>query len=123
MAKFVGNVLWLVLCGFEMAVAWLFIGAFLAITVVGLPFGLQCFKLASFSLWPFGRAAVDDPNASRLGILGAVIWFVPGAFLAFGYVLSGLLLCLTVIGVPFGLQAFKLAGLAFAPFGKQIVST
>ena len=65
-----------------------------------------------FSLWPFGRTIVHDPTASRLGVIGAVLWFIPGLIQAIGYVLAGALLCLTIIGIPFGLQAIKLAGLA-----------
>ena len=79
-------------------------------------------KLASFSLWPFGRVALPDPTASKLGMIGAVLWFIPGVLMWLSYILSGALLCLTVIGIPFGLQAFKLAGLALAPFGKKIVT-
>jgi uncharacterized membrane protein YccF (DUF307 family) len=119
--RFIGNVLWLVLCGAGMAVAWLFWALILAITIVGLPFARQCVKLASFSLWPFGRTVVRDPDASKLGVLGAILWFIPGVLLAVGYVLGGILLCLTIIGIPFGIQSIKMAGLALQPFGKQII--
>jgi uncharacterized membrane protein YccF (DUF307 family) len=117
----IGNILWLVLCGLWMAIGWLFWALLLAITIIGIPFARQCLKLANFSLWPFGRTAVDDPAASHLGIVGAILWLIPGIIMAIGYVLSGALLCLTIIGIPFGIQSFKLAGLALAPFGKKIV--
>jgi uncharacterized membrane protein YccF (DUF307 family) len=117
----VGNVLWLLLGGLAMAIGWLFWALLLAITIIGLPFARQCVKLANFSLWPFGRTAIDDPTATRLGIIGAILWFIPGLIMAIGHVVSGALLCLTIIGIPFGIQSFKLAGLALAPFGKQIV--
>jgi uncharacterized membrane protein YccF (DUF307 family) len=119
--KTIGNILWLVLSGFWMALGWLFWALLLAITIIGLPFARQCLKLANFSLWPFGRTAVDDPTASHLGIIGAILWFIPGVIMAIGYVVSGALLCLTIIGIPFGIQSFKLAALALAPFGKKIV--
>lgn len=119
----VGNILWFVLVGFGSAIGWLLWAAILGITIVGLPFARQCLKLARFSAWPFGRQVVQDPTATRLGVLGAVLWFVPGLLMAIGYVLGGALLCLTVIGIPFGIQAIKLAGLALAPFGKRIVPT
>ena len=119
----IANVLWVVLCGAAMALSWLFWALLLAITIVGLPFARQCVKLASFSLWPFGRTVVRDPEASRLGLLGAVLWFVPGVILAIGYVIGGVLLCLTIIGIPFGIQSMKMAGLAVAPFGKRIIRT
>jgi uncharacterized membrane protein YccF (DUF307 family) len=119
--RLIGNILWLVLGGLVMALGWLFWAALLAITIIGLPFARQCLKLANFSLWPFGRTAVDDPTATHLGIIGAILWFIPGLIMAIGYVISGALLCLTIIGIPFGIQSFKLAGLALAPFGKKIV--
>lgn len=90
---------------------------------MGLPFARQCLKLAHFTLWPFGRTTIKSPNASSLGLLGNILWFIPGLFLALGYVLSGIALCITVIGIPFGIQSFKFAGLALAPFGREIVST
>jgi uncharacterized membrane protein YccF (DUF307 family) len=119
--KTIGNVLWLIFVGIGTALGWLLWALLLAITVVGIPFARQCLKLANFSLWPFGRMAVPDPTATRLGILGAILWFVPGLFMAAGYVLGGVALCITVIGIPFGIQSFKLAGLSLAPFGKKIV--
>lgn len=119
--KVIGNPIWLLLGGIWLALGWLFWAAVLAITIVGLPFAAQCLKLAQFSLWPFGRVARRDPNDSALGIIGAVLWFIPGLIMAFGYLCSGLLMCVTIIGIPFGIQAFKLAGLALAPFGKKIV--
>lgn len=117
----IANVLWLVLCGAGMALAWLFWALILAITIVGLPFARQCVKLASFSLWPFGRTVVRDPEASRLGVVGAILWFIPGVLLAIGYVFGGILLCATIIGIPFGIQSIKMAGLALQPFGKTII--
>jgi uncharacterized membrane protein YccF (DUF307 family) len=119
----IGNILWFLLCGLWAALAWLLWAGLLAITIIGIPFARQCLKLAHFSLWPFGRQAVPDPTASPLGIVGAVLWFIPGLFMAVGYVMSGIGLCLTIIGIPFGIQAFKLAGLGLAPFGKKIVET
>lgn len=119
--KTIGNIIWVVFGGFVSAVGWLFWALLLAITIVGLPFARQCLKLANFSLWPFGRRAIDDPTATKLGLLGAILWIIPGIIMAIGYVLSGVLMCITIIGIPFGIQAFKLAGLALQPFGKQIV--
>lgn len=119
--KTAGNVLWLVLCGIWAALGWLLWAAVLAITVIGLPFARQCLKLARLSLWPFGHTAVNDPTATGLGVVGAVLWFIPGLIMLIGYYLGGALLCLTVIGIPFGIQAFKLGNLSLAPFGKKIV--
>lgn len=119
--KTVGNILWLVFCGLWSALGWLIWAAILAITIVGLPFARQCVKLARFSLWPFGRMIVKDPSATKLGAIGAVLWFIPGIILAVGYVISGAVLCLTIIGIPFGIQSIKMAGLALQPFGKKII--
>ncbi len=119
--KTLGNLLWLVLCGFWMALGWLFCALILALTVIGIPFAVQCAKLAQFSLWPFGRTVVKDPSASKLGIVGAVLWIIPGMLLAIGYVITGALLCITIIGIPFGVQSIKMAGLALQPFGKKVV--
>lgn len=121
--KTIGNVLWLVLCGFWMAIGWLFWALILAVTIIGIPFAVQCLKLAQFSLWPFGRTVVHDPDAPTIGIVGAILWIIPGILLAIGYVVSGAILCLTIIGIPFGIQSIKMAGLALQPFGKMIVRT
>jgi uncharacterized membrane protein YccF (DUF307 family) len=121
--KTIGNILWLVVCGLWIALGWLFWALILAITVVGLPFARQCVKLAHFSLWPFGRTIVKDPTASKLGTVGAILWIIPGVLMAIGYVLTGALLCLTIVGIPFGVQSIKMAGLALQPFGKKIVRT
>ena len=117
------NVLWLVLVGFGTALGWLFWAFILTITIVGIPFARQCLKLAQFSAWPFGRQAIPDPTATKLGVVGAVLWFIPGAIMMTSYVIGGLLLCVTIIGIPFGIQSFKLGALALTPFGKKIVST
>jgi uncharacterized membrane protein YccF (DUF307 family) len=116
----IGNILWLILNGFWMAIAWALIGVLLSITIVLLPFGRQCFKLANFALWPFGRTVVPSPTAVAGGLIGNILWFIPGLFLAIGYAVSGVALCLTIIGIPFGIQSLKFVPLALFPFGKEI---
>jgi uncharacterized membrane protein YccF (DUF307 family) len=117
----IGNILWLILNGFWMALVWGFIGVLLSITIILLPFGRQCFKMANFALWPFGREAVASPTARRGGTIGNILWFIPGVFLAISYAFSGVALCMTIIGIPFGIQSFKFIPLALFPFGKEIV--
>ena len=78
----IGNILWLILNGFWMAIAWAFIGVLLSITIILLQFGRQCFKLANFALWPFGRTAVPSPTAVTGGLIGNILWFIPGLILA-----------------------------------------
>ena len=119
----IGNILWLVLAGFWLAMSYAFAGLILCVTVVGIPFGIQSFKLAGFALWPFGRVVVRDPDSGAGGCVGNVLWLVlAGWWLALGHVVTGVLLCLTVIGIPLGLANFKLVPLALVPFGKHVVS-
>lgn len=120
----VGNILWLVLAGFWLAIGYALAGLINLVFIVTIPFAVQSFKLAGYALWPFGRVVVDRPGHSvGLSVLGNVIWLVfGGLWLALAHVLTGLLLMITVIGIPFGIASFKMAGLALAPFGRQIVS-
>jgi uncharacterized membrane protein YccF (DUF307 family) len=121
----IGNVLWLLLAGIWMAIGYVIAGVIQCITIIGIPFGIQSFKLAGYALWPFGRMVIarTDRDAA-LSCLGNVIWLVLGGiWLALGHLFTGLLLCLTIIGIPFGIASFKLAGLALAPFGKTVVPT
>lgn len=119
----VGNVIWLVLAGIWLAIGYVLAGIVNCIFIVTIPFGLQSFKLAGYSLWPFGRMVVPKADASAVaGCVGNVLWFVfGGLWMALAHLLTGVLLCLTVIGIPLGIANFKLAGLALAPFGKEIV--
>ncbi len=96
----------------------------MCVTIVGIPFGIQSFKLAGYSLWPFGRVVVQDPQAGvALWCLGNGLWLVfAGWWLALGHVFTGIALCFTVIGIPLGLGNFELVPLALWPFGKTIVS-
>lgn len=124
------NVLWLILGGLCAAVGWIGVAIILAITIVGIPWAKAAFNLGLFVVWPFGREAVardtltgrEDIGTGTLGFLGNVIWFVlAGWWLALGHALLGALLFITIIGIPFGIQHFKFAGLALAPIGKTIV--
>jgi uncharacterized membrane protein YccF (DUF307 family) len=119
----IGNILWLLLAGIWMSISYLIAGVVQCITIIGIPFGIQSFKLAGYALWPFGRVVVQRPGSlGGLSCVGNVIWFVlSGLWLAIGHVLTGLLLCITIIGIPFGIASFKLAGLALTPFGKVVV--
>ncbi len=121
--KTVGNILWLVLAGAWLALGYVLAGIVNCILIITIPFGIQAFKLAGYALWPFGRMVVHRPGQdAALSCLGNLIWLLFGGFwLALGHLIAGLLLCLTVIGIPLGLASIKMAGLALAPFGKQIV--
>lgn len=124
------NVLWLVLFGWNAGLAWLVATIVMVVSVVGIPWARAAFNIALFMFWPFGRVAVarddltgrEDIGTGPLGFIGNVIWFLfGGVWLGLGHLLIGLACCITVIGIPFGLQHFKFAGLAFAPIGKTIV--
>lgn len=118
-----GNIIWLIFGGFLSALGYVVGGFALCLTIVGIPFGLQCFKLASFILWPFGREAVSTSSSGGcLATLLNVIWIVCGGFwVAIVHLFFGFLLCITIIGIPFGKQHFKLVEISLMPFGKRIV--
>jgi uncharacterized membrane protein YccF (DUF307 family) len=117
------NILWLVLAGLWLAIAYVVAGVLLCITLIGIPFGVQAFKLAGYALWPFGRTLVPSPTRVKgLSVIGNILWFVlAGWWLALAHLLTGILLCLTIIGIPLGVADFKMAGAALVPFGKEIV--
>jgi len=115
-----GNVLWILFGGFLSAVGWVLAGCLWCVTVIGIPIGMQCFKLASISMNPFGKEVRYEGEA--VSFLLNVVWFlVSGWLLALGNFLLGLLLCITIIGIPFGKQFFKIAKLALRPFGAVVV--
>jgi len=119
---FVLNVIWLVLCGIWMAIGYVVAGVICCILIVTIPFGIASFRIAAYALWPFGRTVIRHPTAGFWSALGNVIWFVvAGIWLAIGHVITGILLCITIIGIPFGVASFKLARLALTPFGKIVV--
>ena len=120
--NFLGNLIWLIFGGLIGAISWFLAGCLWCVTIIGIPVGLQCFKIAGLSLWPFGKQVVY--SNSSMSLLVNIIWLiVSGLPLAIGHFLSGLLLCITIIGIPFGRQSFKLAQLALMPFGARVVSS
>ena len=118
------NLIWLVLAGLWMAIGYALASVLLAITIIGLPFAKQSLKLGGYALWPFGRALIQSPTRHKgLSVIGNILWFVlAGWWLALGHVLTGLALCLTIIGIPLGIADIKMAGAALVPFGRQVVS-
>lgn len=122
--RIIGNILWLVLAGIWLAIGYVIAGIISFIFIITIPFGVQSFKLAGYALWPFGRVVVRRPGADEsLSLVANVLWFLfAGIWLAVAHVFTGIALMLTIIGIPFGIASFKMAGLALAPFGKIIVS-
>ena len=117
--SFLGNLIWILCGGLLSAVGWWLSGILWCITIIGIPVGLQCFKLSSLSLNPFGKEVVDE--GGTVSCLLNILWFFfSGVELAVGNFLLGCLLCITIIGIPFGLQFFKRAKLSLFPFGKVV---
>jgi len=126
----IGNLLWFMLGGVLMGLGWWLVGLIAFITIVGIPWGRACFVIGQFAFVPFGKEAIsrkelsnqEDIGTGGLGLIGNIIWFIfAGLWLALGHVASALLCFITIIGIPFGIQHLKLAGIAIAPIGKTIV--
>ncbi|MGZ3845693.1 MAG: YccF domain-containing protein [Flavisolibacter sp.] len=127
----IGNLLWFILGGVIMGLAWWFVGAIAFITIIGIPWARACFVIGNFSFFPFGKEAINrneltqqkDIGTGVLGLLGNIIWFLfAGLWLALGHVISAIFSFITIIGIPFGIQHLKLAGIAIFPIGKTIVT-
>jgi len=118
------NILWLVLCGIWLAIGYVIAGIVMCILIITIPFGIASFRLAAFTLWPFGRTLVPKPDAGAASFLGNVVWFLlAGLWMAIAHIVTGIALCITIIGIPLGIADFKLAAAAIAPLGKDIVAT
>ena len=125
-----GNILWFLLGGVFMGLSWWFISLICFITIIGIPWGRACFVIGKFSFFPFGQEAIDrsmlsdqkDIGTGGLGVVGNIIWFIFAGFgLAIAHLVFALASFLTIIGIPFGIQHAKLAGVAIIPIGKTIV--
>ncbi|MEU5160721.1 YccF domain-containing protein [Streptomyces sp. NPDC020875] len=122
--KTVLNIIWLILCGFWMFLGYLFAGVLLCITIIGIPFGIAAFRIGVYALWPFGQTVVDRSDAGAPSCIGNVLWLIlAGWWLALGHIVTGVVLCLTIIGIPLGLANFKLIPVSLMPLGKEIVPT
>ena len=116
--KTIGNILWFIFTGLETGLCWFLCGIIWCITIIGIPFGKQCFKMAKLAFWPFGKKVRSDFGKHPIA---NIIWVIFGGLeLAVGYLLLGIVWCITIIGIPFGKQCFKMAGLAFVPFGADV---
>ncbi|MET8074883.1 YccF domain-containing protein [Streptomyces sp. NPDC005303] len=122
--KTILNVIWLVLSGLWLFLAYLAAGVLLCITIIGIPFGLAAFRIGVYALWPFGYTTVERRDAGAPSCVGNVLWLVlAGWWLALGHIATGLVLCLTIIGIPFGIANFKLIPVSLFPLGREIVPT
>lgn len=127
----IGNILWFFLGGALMGLGWWVVGLIAMVSIVGLPWARACFVIGQFAFFPFGKEAVSrdvvqgrgDIGTGVFGSIGNVIWFFfAGIWLAIGHVMSALACFVTIIGIPFGIQHLKLAGISLMPIGKTIVS-
>ena len=116
------NVIWLVLCGFWMALAYVAAGLVCFVLIITIPFGIAAFRIASYVLWPFGRVTEVRRDFGAASLIGNIIWLVLfGWWLAVGHLVTGVALCLTIIGIPLGLASFKIIPITLVPLGVRIV--
>ena len=116
-----GNILWFLFGGFFSGLSWILAGIICCITIIGIPIGLQCFKFASLSFFPFKKDV--KYGGGVVSIIGNILWLIFfGIWMALENVIFGLLWCITIVGIPFGMQFFKIAKLSLTPFGSDIVS-
>ncbi len=118
-----GNILWLVIVGIWLAAGFVVAGIIMFVFIITIPFGIQAFKLAGFVLWPFGRHVEYGLRvAGPLHIIGNILWIIfGGLWLTAHCLIGGAILCITIIGIPFGLQAFKMIPMTLMPFGARVV--
>ena len=118
------NVIWLVLCGLWMAIAYALAGLVCFVLIITIPFGIAAFRIASYVLWPFGRTVEPQRDFGALTLIGNVIWILLfGWWLALGHLVTGIALCATIIGIPLGIASFKIIPITLVPLGVQIVPT
>ncbi len=120
--KTLGNIIWVIFGGFMIALEYFIAGFLMLITIIGIPFGIQAFKLGILALWPFGSKVTNDESSiGCLSFAMNIIWFIVGGFwITLTHLFWGILFCITIVGIPFGKQHFKLVHLALVPFGKKI---
>jgi len=114
--SFIGNLIWFIFGGLELGLGWCVAGFLWCCTIIGIPVGLQCFKMAGLAFWPFGKEIYNNGKASSF-LLNLIWFFISGIELALGHFIVGIIFCCTIIGIPFGKQHFKLGVMALMPFG------
>jgi uncharacterized membrane protein YccF (DUF307 family) len=116
------NLIWLVFGGLLMAFAYAVVALIMFVLIITIPVGIASARIALFCLWPFGRTIVRRPDAGAGSLIGNIIWFVlAGWWLALGHLITGVLMCLTIIGLPLGLANFKLIPISLTPFGREVI--
>jgi uncharacterized membrane protein YccF (DUF307 family) len=116
------NIIWLIFGGLVLALGYAIVALVMFLLIITIPFGVASARIALFCLWPFGRTLVRRPNAGAGSLIGNILWFVlAGWWLALGHLITGVLMCLTIIGIPLGLANFKLIPVSLTPFGRDII--
>ena len=116
------NIIWFVFSGFWLFLGYMFAALIMCVLIVTIPWGITAARIGVYALWPFGKIVVPTPNAGVGSFLGNVVWVVlAGWWIALEHLISGIALCITIIGIPFGIANFKLIPVALMPLGKQIV--
>jgi uncharacterized membrane protein YccF (DUF307 family) len=122
--KLLGNLLWLVFGGLFIAIEYFLASLLLMITIIGIPFGVQTMKLAVLAIWPFGKDISIQDKPTGLSTIMNMIWIlIGGVWISLSHIIFGILLGITIVGIPFAKQHFKLASLALTPFGRKISHT
>ena len=118
------NIIWVVLSGFWLFLGYMVAAVIMCVLIVTIPWGIAAARIGVYALWPFGKTVVETPNAGVASLLGNVVWVIlAGWWIALEHLISGIALCITIIGIPFGIANFKLIPVALMPLGKQIVDT
>ncbi|WP_460797204.1 YccF domain-containing protein [Microbacterium sp. GXF0217] len=116
------NIIWVILAGWALFLGYVLAGILLCIPIITIPWAIASFRIAGYAIWPFGREVVSKPTAGVGSFLGNVIWVIlAGWWLAIGHIVSGVALCITIIGIPMGIADFKLVPVSLMPLGKEIV--
>src|SRR5262245_44224992 len=117
------NIIWLVFAGLWATILWCLAGILMCVLIITIPFGIQAFKIASFTIWPFGRTLVKRPDAGAPSVIGNIIWVpLAGIWLALAHLITTVTLAITIIGIPLALANLKLVMVSLAPFGREVVS-
>jgi uncharacterized membrane protein YccF (DUF307 family) len=118
------NIIWLIFSGLWMALGYAIAGVICCLLIVTIPWGIACFRIAAYALWPFGYRVALRQSAGIASGLGNIVWLiVAGIWITIGHVLAGIAFCLTVIGIPFGIAHFKMVPVSLMPLGREIVPT
>jgi uncharacterized membrane protein YccF (DUF307 family) len=122
MLRILLNIIWLVFAGIWATILWLLAGVIMCVLIITIPFGIQAFKIASFTIWPFGRTLVKRPEAGAPSVIGNIVWFpLAGVWLAIAHLVTSIALAITIVGIPLALANLKLVMVSLLPFGREVV--